>query len=63
MKLVIAESFDVKCIGSIGLLVKAKQIGMINDLSSIFEKWIEEERYFSKKLLNKILIQTGDEPI
>ena len=60
---IVAESLDVDCIGSIGLLVKAKQIGLISDLRSIFEKWIEEERYFSRKLLNKILLQTGEESI
>jgi predicted nucleic acid-binding protein len=35
---IIAESFDVKCIGSIGLLVIAKQKGLINGLRQIFEK-------------------------
>ena len=59
----IAESFNVNCIGSIGLLVKAKQMGLIKDLKSIFEIWLEKERYFSRKLLNKILIQTGEEPM
>ena len=60
---IIAESFDVNCIGSIGLLIKAKQKGLVNELRSIFEKWLENERYFSKKMLNKILIQTGEEPM
>ena len=59
----IAESFDVNCIGSIGLLVRAKQMGFVNDLRSIFKKWIENERYFSKTLLNKILIEADEEPI
>lgn len=58
---IIAESFDVNCIGSIGLLMKAKQKGLVNDLRSIFEKWLENERYFSKRLLNKVLLQTGEE--
>lgn len=53
---IIAESFEVNCIGSIGLLLSAKQMGLINDLKPSFEKWIENKRYFSKKLLNKILI-------
>ena len=60
---IIAESFDLNCIGSIGLLVKAKQKGYILDLKSIFEKWLKNERFFSKKLLNEILLQTGEEPI
>jgi len=60
---IIAESFDLKCIGSIGLLVKAKQKGYVHDLRSIFEKWLENERFFSRKLLNEILVQTGEEPM
>jgi len=60
---IIAESLDINCIGSIGLLVKAKQKGLVNNLRSIFEKWLESERHFSKKLLNKILVQTGEEPM
>ncbi len=59
----IAESLDVNCIGSIGLLIKAKQKGLIPELRSVFENWIANERYFSKILLNKILIQVGEEPL
>lgn len=60
---IIAESFDLKCIGSIGLLLKAKQKGYVLDLKSVFEKWLENERFFSRKLLNEILIHTGEEPL
>jgi predicted nucleic acid-binding protein len=60
---IIAESLNVNCIGSIGLLVKSKQKGLINDLRAIFEKWLENERYFSKKILNKILFSIGEEQI
>ena len=51
------------CIGSIGLSVKAKQKGFINALKPIFEKWLDNERYFSLRLLNEILTQTSEEPI
>jgi len=57
---IIAESLDVKCIGSIGLLIKAKQKGLIADLKPIFEKWILNGRYFSRSFLNKILIDLGE---
>ena len=60
---IIAESFDVNCIGSIGLLLKAKQKGLIKELKPVFENWLENERYFSKKLLNKILTQLGEMPM
>ena len=35
---IVAESLDVNCIGSIGLLIKAKQKGLITELKPIFEK-------------------------
>ncbi|MCB0592803.1 MAG: DUF3368 domain-containing protein [Lewinellaceae bacterium] len=56
----IAESLDVNCIGSIGLLIKAKQKGLIVELKPIFEKWVSIGRYFSRKLLNKILTDSGE---
>ncbi len=60
---IIAESCNVNCIGSIGLLFKAKQNGLINDLKPIFRKLIENERFFSKKILNMVLIQAREEPM
>ena len=59
----VAESLGVKCIGSIGLLIKARQKGFINEIKPIFEKWISNGRYFSKKLLNRILIDIGENSI
>ncbi|MCF8365474.1 MAG: DUF3368 domain-containing protein [Bacteroidales bacterium] len=59
----VAESLNVNCIGSIGLLIRAKQKGFLDELKPIFENWISNDRYFSKHLLNKILIQTGESPI
>jgi uncharacterized protein len=60
---IIAESLDIKCIGSIGLLIKAKQKGLLKELKPIFENWIENGRYFSKKLLNNILKELGETQI
>jgi len=58
-----AESLGINCIGSVGLLILAKQKGLIHDLRSIFKVWQKNERYFSKKLLNEILSKTGEAPI
>lgn len=60
---IIAESLDVNCIGSLGLLIKAKQTGAISELKPIFENWISTGRYFSKKLLNQILTKIGESVI
>ncbi len=53
----VTETLNVNCIGSIGLLIKAKQKGLIPELKPIFEKWILMGRYFSIKLLNSILLK------
>jgi len=60
---VVAESLDINCVGSIGLLLKAKQKGFIKELKPIFQAWLNSDRYFSLKLLNTILIQAEETPI
>lgn len=59
----IAESLGVNCIGSIGLLIKAKQKGILTDLRPTFVNWVNNGRYFSKKLLDKVLKDLGEEPL
>jgi predicted nucleic acid-binding protein len=56
----IAESLNVKCIGSIGLLMQAKLNGSTVELRPIFQKWISLGRFFSKKLLNTVLTEIGE---
>jgi len=51
----IAESININCIGSLALLIKAKEDGKIENLRDIFIKLIENKRFFSTKLLNSIL--------
>lgn len=58
----IAESLGVKCLGSIGLMAMAKRTGAIVELRPIFRQWISIRRFFSKKLLNKVLSELGEEP-
>ncbi len=59
----IAESLNVECIGSIGLLIMAKQKGFIKEMRPIFEECMKLRRYFSKKLLNAILLRIGESTI
>ncbi len=59
----IAQTLEVNCIGSIGLLIRAKQKGLIGALGPIFAYWLENKRYFSKRMLNKILNESGEEAI
>ena len=56
----IAESLNVNCIGTLGLLLRAKQKGFISDLKPLFKTLLSSGRYFSLKLLNEILINNGE---
>src|SRR5699024_10029240 len=51
----IAENFDIKCIGTLGILSVAKSKGIITELRPVFEIFIENNRYYSIKLLNTLL--------
>ncbi len=60
---VVAESLNINCIGTLGLLIKAKQKGLIKELKPLFEKLIKTGRYFSKKLLNDLLNKVDEAEI
>ncbi len=59
----IAETLDIKCIGTLGLLTKAKDKGLIGTLKPIFETFLQNKRYYSIELLNAILISKGEDRI
>jgi len=56
----IAESLNINCIGTLGLLLKAKENGLLSELRPIFERLVSDNRFFSRKLLNDILIKNGE---
>lgn len=51
----IAENFDIKCIGTLGILSVAKDKGLIKELRPIFKTFLKNDRYYSLKLLNILL--------
>ena len=55
-----AENIDVNCIGTIGLLISAKSKGNIGELKPLFQQLISNERYYSLRLLNAVLLQLGE---
>ncbi len=59
----IAETLGVICIGTIGILAVAKERGIIKELKPLFEKLLENKRYYSVTLLNSLLSKFGEEPI
>jgi len=59
----IAESLGINCIGTIGLLLIAKERGLIGELKPIFECFLKNNRYYSLDLLNVILAQVTENKI
>ncbi len=51
------ESLNVNCIGTSGVFLHAKRRGIIKELKPHLEKLLLVGRYFSIKLLNKILLK------
>jgi uncharacterized protein len=58
----VAESNFVNCIGTLGILITAKQKNMILSLRLVFEQLILHKRFYHKELLNKIL-SVENEPL
>jgi len=51
----IAENFDIKCVGTLGLLLMAREKHLVDKLKPLFETLLNNDRYYSINLLNKIL--------
>lgn len=50
-----AENFDIKCIGTLGLLSIARSKGLVDELRPIFILLLEAKRYYSLSLINVLL--------
>jgi predicted nucleic acid-binding protein len=59
----IAELDSVVCIGTLGILTKAKEKKLIDMLRPHFIILLEKNRYYSKPLLNRILTANGEEEL
>ena len=51
----IAETFNIKCVGTLGILAVAKNKGIIKELRPLFLKLLQNDRYYSIGLLNSLL--------
>jgi predicted nucleic acid-binding protein len=56
----IAERLNLRYSGTLGLILKAKQTGAIENVSKIFEKIRETNFRFSNELINTILKEAGE---
>ncbi len=59
----IAESLGLKCVGSLGLLLRGKRMGIIQEIRPHLTKWLDNRRFFSKKLLNQVLAEIGEKEL
>ncbi|MCP4148581.1 MAG: DUF3368 domain-containing protein, partial [bacterium] len=59
----VSESYNIKCIGTLGLLTLAKQRGHIDELRQYFDLLLRNESYFSIQLLNRILQLNEEEEL
>ena len=59
----VAENFGVKCVGTIGILSIAKELGLIDSLKPLFETLIKMKRFYSINLLNTILRKYDEDKI
>ncbi len=58
-----AESMDIKCIGTLAVLYKAKQKRIIKELLPVFLQLLEMKRFYSKSYLNLFLSKAGEKII
>ena len=56
-----AKHADLKVTGTIGILIKAKNKGIIKDLKPLLYELTEKEVWISDKLINNILKQAGEQ--
>ena len=59
----IAESLKVKCIGTLGILMVAKEKELLKKLNPLFRELIKYKRYYGIDLLNSILKKNNEELI
>ncbi len=59
----IAESLNINCIGTLGLLMIAKDKNIIKELRPLFLNFLKNQRFYSLELLNWILQQKNEKII
>lgn len=59
----LAENLGIQCIGTLGVLLLAKERGLIGPLKPLFEQFLANKRYYSVALLNSLLARYGENMI
>ncbi len=58
-----AKMNDVNVIGSLGVMVLAKELGKVEKIRTDLEKLLKSNIFVSKSLINRILKQVGEDKI
>ncbi len=56
----VAESLGLRITGSVGVLIRAKQLGEITTIKPLLEHMVREGLYFSQRFLDAVLHQVGE---
>jgi predicted nucleic acid-binding protein len=59
----VAEAHGVRCLGTLAILIKAKELHLISDLRPLFSTLISYNRYYKKELLNSLLADYEEAPL
>jgi predicted nucleic acid-binding protein len=58
-----AEARGIRCTGTLGVLIEAKNVNLIADLRPLFYQLRVKKRYFALPLMNRILFDHGEKPL
>lgn len=56
----VAESLDLKVIGSVGILMRAKQLGYVENIHPYLQQMKQVGIYFSDRFIRAVLRQVGE---
>ncbi len=56
----VAESLGLRITGSVGILIRAKQLGEIGAIKPLLEHMVREGMYFSQRFRDAVLHQVGE---
>jgi predicted nucleic acid-binding protein len=58
-----AEARGIRCTGTLGILIEAKNENLISGLRPLFYQLRAKKRYFALPLMNQILFDHGEKPL
>ena len=56
----VAESLGLRITGSVGILIRAKQLGEVPEIKPLLEFMVREGLYFSQRFLETVLDRVGE---